>query len=391
MGKLSPSLRPGDDAVSLHTQSDRYLDDDAPELVDDDLPPLYEEAAASSSSSAPLLPAAPAQAHPAAYVANLAFHQRDANTGSEFCIDRRLDNDPKFLARQVEAWAETPPRPFVRMVGTHRETVDNKGKKERKSVVDFDIWVELTPYLYSDATHHAAWKELRAVENSDKVRRGTVLRKRAPGAKQSLEVGLPDKPTLEEWYHRYCASHTGLKCFAVQRRMVGFDEARLKEKLQNMIRATNYRGSLDITFPVKDGVIQVYNDCKTNQWRLTTWVFWLCIFTLMFLFTWPYLFFRTKRFEVVFVDWHFSRLGDNDRREFVSISEDQLYNMWGRAINRAVLSKRQGTLDQTDLQAAEGADPTFANPIVDGAVSFVRAGISAMNEVNRQLGWGYDT
>ena len=65
--------------------------------------------------------------------------------------------------------------------------------------------------------------------------------------------------------------------------------------------------------------------------------------------------------------------------------------MWGRAINRAVLEKRQGTLDQQDLIAADSPAPVFGVAVVDGAMSFVRAGVGAMNEVNRQLGWGYDS
>jgi len=65
--------------------------------------------------------------------------------------------------------------------------------------------------------------------------------------------------------------------------------------------------------------------------------------------------------------------------------------LWGRALSRAVLERRQDTLDQQDLIAAEGAPQTFGNVAVDGAASFIMAGVSAMNEVNRQLGWGYDS
>jgi hypothetical protein len=174
------------------------------------------------------------------------------------------------------------------------------------------------------------------------------------------------------------------------RRVVGFDEEKVRQKLESLVRNTNYHGHLNITFPVKDQYVHVFNEAKINRWRLTTWIYWLCIFTLMFVFTWPYLFFRTKRFEVVSVDWSFSQLGQDGRKKYVSISEDQWYNLWGRAIHRAVLEKRQSTLDQQDLIAAEGAAPVFGNAVVDGAMGVFRAGVSAMNEVNRQLGWGGD-
>ncbi len=392
MGKPSkptPFPREGDDSHSLHTQpGDRFLDDDAPELQVDDLPPLYDEG---TSSAEPLLGVPVSQPGLTPTFPGMVPLYRRAENGWETYLDRRLDNDPKVLEKHVNFWAQTPPRPFVRLHGTHTQVVDDNGKKERRTVTDFDDQVELTPYLFSDATNRLSLRELRTVDNGEEVYRGTVFRRRAPGSRQSIEVGNYDKPTLAEWCHRYCASHAGLKSFTLTRRMVGFDEERVQQRLDALVRATNYRGHLSITFPVRDEAVTVFNDCKTNVWRTTTWIWWVCVLTLMFIFTWPYLFFRTKKFEVVYADWAFSVAGENGQRRFVSISEDQWYNMWGRAIHRAVLEKRQCTLDQQDLINAEGAPPVFNNAVVDGAVGFLRAGVSAMNEVNRQLGWGYDS
>lgn len=381
MGRASSPLpRPGDDALSLHTQpGDRLLDDDAPELDDEDLPPLYDEVA--SSSTFLLQPSSAATIPP---------YKKDENTGVEYFLDRRLDTDPKFLEDHIHSWTQSPPRPYVRICGTHQQTTNQGGKKEKKEVTDFDIRVELTPYLYSDATNRVCWRELRTVENEEKARRGTILRSRAAGSTQQIQLGA-HKPTLPEWCHRYCADHTGLKRFTLKRKVVGLDQEKLGQKLMALVRSTNYQGHVRITFPTRDEAVEVYNECKTNEWRLTNWIFWLCVLTATFIFTWPYLFFRTKRFEVVVAEWQFSKAGPNGRREYVSISEDQVYNMWGRAINRAVLERRQTTLDQQDLLAAEGVEPSLGNAAADTAVAIVRAGVSAMNQVNRQLGWGYDT
>jgi len=393
MGKPTDPLRPSDDALSLHSTSGAQpsdpFDNDAPELQIDDLPPLYEDAVAGDDgdgSSAPLLLNAPPMFAPYHPIPPISTDQY----GNEFFIDERFDKDPKCLEEHVYQWANKPPRPFVRLHGTHSQQVDNNGKKERKTVTDFDVQVDLTPYIYANPNNIEAVREIRTPENSDKVRRGTVLAKRAPGATQSIEVGLPAKPTLKEWCHRYHASHAGLKGFLVTRRMVGFDEAEVKRSLEILVRNTKYRGHLSITFPVKDQHTQVYNDAKTNRWRITSWIFWLCVFTLTFLFVWPYLFFRTKRFEVVSVDWAFSKPTPDGRKKYATISEEQWYNLWGRAIYRAVLEKRQCTLDQQDLVASEGAAPQFGNAVVDSAMDFFRAGVSAINEVNRHLGWGED-
>ena len=66
--------------------------------------------------------------------------------------------------------------------------------------------------------------------------------------------------------------------------------------------------------------------------------------------------------------------------------------MWARAICKAVLERRQTVLDQADLQRAEQSDPPLntGHAGVDEAAMIFRAGISAMNEVNRHLGWGGD-
>lgn len=395
MGKpTSPMPRPPGDAMSLHTQpGDRFLDDDAPELQVDDLPPLYDDAIdPSNSSSAPLLGAP--EAYPPAL--NAAIYQQIApqstDNNTEWYMDTRLDNDAKLLAQYVESWALTPPRPFVRVYGSHSQQVEDRdGKKERRAITDFDVQVELTPYLYSDATNRMSFRELRTVDNFEKARRGTVFACRAPGARASLEVGLPEKPTLMEWCHRYCASHAGLKQFTLRRRMVGFDEAKVREKLTALVRGTHYHGSLQITFPTQNEEVSVYNECKFNLWRAKTWLRWVCYLTFMWVFIWPYLLLRTKKFEVVVAEWPFSVPAEGGRKKYASISEDQWYNMWGRAINRAVLEKRQTILDQQDLLASQGAEPVFSSAMGDGAMGLLRAGVSAMNEVNRQLGWGYDS
>ncbi len=404
MAKLppsSPGLRPAPDAVSLHSRSGHeaaFLDDDAPELHVDDLPPLYSDTPeAGASSSAPLLPGAamPWRPEDAAAGAAISWRFEDANTGARYYVDGRLDADPKLLQSQIEGWATAPPRPHVQVKGTHQETVDRKGKKERTTATDFDVQVDLTPYLYSDATNRVSWRELRTVDNGDSTRRGTVFRCRAPGSAQGIEVGISDaKPTLREWCHLYCASHAGLKALSLRRRVVGLDEDKVRRQIESLVRGTRYRGRLSVTFPVRDELVEVYNDCRTNRWRLTTWIQWLCMLTLLFVFTWPYLFFRTKRFDVVVVDWPFSRpKQDGAGREYVSLSEDQWYNLWGRALAKAILAKKQATLDQQDLLEAEGAEPTFAtgSASVDSALSFVRAGMNAMNEVNRMAGWGGDS
>ncbi|KAH7368832.1 hypothetical protein B0T11DRAFT_277715 [Plectosphaerella cucumerina] len=395
----SPSVRLGEgsDAFSLHSTAaagDRFYDEDPAELQADDLPPLYTDDPDGAISAANPLAPAPGSFTNDGLVAPFR-HEVD---GREYFIDRRLDTDPSFLQRHIEALAISPPRPFVHLRGTHSETVRRDGKTEKKTHVDFDVKLELTPFLYSNVTTRESWREVRTADPFAKVRRGTVFPTRAPGfggaSGGAIEAG---KPALEEWCHRYCASHAGLKSFMLRREVVGFNEELVRQKLENLVRATNYRGRVAVTFPVLDETVEVYNDARTNRWRLLPWVRWLFVFTLLFVFSWPWLFFRTARFEVVEAEWAFSRFVEGAgaaRREYVSVSEEHWYNMWARAIRRAVLERRQGTLDQGDLLAAEGAQGQAFDAQQQqqgGAMGgFVRAGVTAMNAVNQHFGWGGD-
>ncbi|KAI1802662.1 hypothetical protein F4811DRAFT_387996 [Daldinia bambusicola] len=399
MGK--PDQKKADDAVSLRTnpgESSRatYSDDDVlniPQVVIDDLPPNYSE-------SESLLPPPDVETATAAsgllvgrkpFVADAETFE-DSETGTQYWMAKSLE-DPENLEKHIRSLAAIPPRPYVRLVGTHTETTrDSKGKTENKKITDFDVSVEMTPYLYSDVQYQRSWNNLRTVENGEEARRGTILKKRAPGSNQSIEIGGTPEPTLQEWCHRYSASHAGLKVFTLQRRIIGFDEEAVKAKLRELVYSTNYRGHLHVQFLAKDALIECYNESWVNKWRLTKWIRMLFMVTLLFIFTWPYLWLRTKRWEVAIADWHFSRILDDGTKEYVSVTEDQWFNMWGRAIHKAVLRKRQGLLDQNDLARAHEPEPAFdsGNGAVNGAVNLFRAGISAMDEVNRQLGWGGD-
>ncbi|KXJ93390.1 hypothetical protein Micbo1qcDRAFT_161415 [Microdochium bolleyi] len=407
--------RDASDALSLHTNPesgssldpfhDGDVDDDALDLPPtDDLPPSYTDsysdaAAPDDISSTTAAAASHVPGVGGQYMTNYHLFNVDARTGASFYIGAPFE-DPVVLERHITELAKIPPQPYITMTGTHTETVrDSKGKTERRTITDFDVSVELTPFLYADPQHRRSWMTLRTAENGEKTRRGTILRKRAPGVKYDFEVGGAAEPSLREWCHRYAASSAGLKCFALRRRMVGFDELYVRSQLEGLIRAgTSYRGRLDIRVVTKGELVEVYNEARTNRWRLTSWVQWLFTLTLLFIFSWPYLFFRTKRWEVAVAEWPFSRIneeagageGDSGSREFVSISEQQWYNMWARAIQRAVLARRQGTLNQQDLAEAEQQAPAFSsgNQTVDG---LFRAGLGAMNEVNRHLGWGADS
>ncbi|WKT48545.1 hypothetical protein QSH57_013475 [Fusarium oxysporum f. sp. vasinfectum] len=93
-----------------------------------------------------------------------------------YYLDKRLDTDPEFLEQHISELAKEPPRPYVRIQGL--------GRKSSKDGIDFDIHIELTPLLYQEMATRRSWRRIRAVNNFDKVRRGTATMTRAPGIRR---------------------------------------------------------------------------------------------------------------------------------------------------------------------------------------------------------------
>ncbi|KAI9149559.1 ATP-dependent bile acid permease [Paramyrothecium foliicola] len=370
-------------SISLHNTNppiQRYFDDDPAELQADDLPPLY-----SDHEERPAGPINPLM--PEGMPHDMQYLVKDQKTGSEYYINSRLESDPKFLEQHLRALARLPPRPTVHLRGTHHETVKNGDRSERREMVDFDVTIDLTYLLLKDIFNDPAWHDIRTVGNLEKVRRGTIFATRAPGFGGSgePETGVPG---VEEWCHRFCASHAGLKNFVFERRVLGWDWDALRARLEELVRATNYRGHLRVEFPLRNATSEVYNDCRTNRWRLKVWVQWLFMFTLLFLVAWPWLLLRTRRWETVYADWHLSRTDERGDHRYASVSEHQWYNMWARAIQRAVLSRRQGALTQAELAEGGGDEPPRSNSALAG---WVQAGVEAMGVVDRSFGWGMDS
>uniref|UniRef100_A0A0B7JYU8 Uncharacterized protein n=1 Tax=Bionectria ochroleuca TaxID=29856 RepID=A0A0B7JYU8_BIOOC len=317
-------------SINLHSHggpslnsTERYFDDDPTELHADDLPPLYSDL--EQGPSEPINPLIP----PGTNALKVRPFLQDKNKGIEYYLDHRLDTNPEFLAEHLAHLAVIPPRPHVHIRGVHSEQVrKSDGKSERREIVDFNLQIELTHLL----------------------------------------------------------SRAGLKNFSFERQIEGWDFELLRGKLETLLRSTNYRGRLAVEFPVLNARVEIYNDCLTNRWRLTKWIEMIFVFTLMFVFTWPWLLLRTARWETVNARWHLSAVDAVGRKRYSTLSEEQWYNMWARPIQKAALERRQGTLDQGDLNRAGLApDPQ------GGFASAVQAGVDAMGVVNRSFGWGGDS
>lgn len=174
------------------------------------------------------------------------------------------------------------------------------------------------------------------------------------------------------------------------------DKKFLEENLNSLIRNTNYRGHLSITFPIDNPGVEVYSYHWVNRARHNTFAILLSIITATIIFIWPIITLMTKRYDVVKVIWHFSMddsLHTPGRRVFATMSEAQWFNRWSGAIENNALRKRQGLLTEEDLTTTDAPPQQPAssgNSYLDAAATLVGAGVQAYQQVNRQLGWGYD-
>lgn len=406
MGKAAPppEYRDDPDAVSLHTTPDDYTYDDAPELNE---PPSYADSEAGAAPR-PILQHVPPPTTRTDHNSPAFRNGKPQVCDTTTYMDPRYDTDPVFLENALRSFANSAPVPLIYIMGTHKETTKRGDKKETHDVTDFRIVLNISSYLHPNfAATDASSMNLVTALNGEKTHRGTILKKRAPGVKQDIEVGT-QAPTLTEWCHRFCASTSALRIFRLKRAVTGFDQTYMTNRLEGLIRSTNYRGHINITFPIEDENVDIYTSHKVNSWRNTKWICWMFYLTFFWIITWPILFFSTKRYSVVRAEWPFS-VNVNGRKIYTTVSEEQYFDRWCVAIKRLALDRYQGEASEEMMRgvADRPADPPMPGTIstghagVDNAVGLLSQGFQVARALSNgsgrgltqaaQGGWGYDT
>lgn len=198
--------------------------------------------------------------------------------------------------------------------------------------------------------------------------------------------------------------------FRLSRTVTGLDEKLFRSRLVGLIRSTNYKGHLDIEFPVADRAVDIFSSNRLNTWRLKTWIRWLFYLTLLWIFSWPVLFFTTKRYHVVRAEWPFSQVDADGQKRYTTVSEEQWISRYGPAVKQLCLDRYEGLAGDSYLnQVLERGESRQSNePQIDGraamsaaAAAFQGGRFNAASSVsslmrfaggsNDQVGWGFDT
>lgn len=382
----------------MHTTPDDYEYADEPEPVDE-LPSYGDsEAAAASSSSAAPRDDGRARSVAAIEPYQVLYYPGRNNNHSEITI--RMDQGLTYNSNALQEYLTNylraaPPRPLVRLHGWHYETVRRKDKKEQERVTDFDIRMSFQPYLSPPFTQEL-WNETVARDERSTYR-GGWRKTTAAAHKPGITLG-DDEPqrTLMDWCEEYCASPAKLKVFRVNREVIMHTYI-IKQKLENLVRSTQYRGHVDITFPIEGKTVDIYTPHTINKWR-TSWIRYIFYFTFLWIITWPILFFMTKWWDVYTVTWFFSNPFSGLP---ATISEEEWFEKHKALVRELVMNKYTGESDcvpsSDDAPAREQQRqmPQTGNANVDSAIGFIQSGVNVWNAVSSgrdpsDQSWGYD-
>ncbi|KAL8667707.1 MAG: hypothetical protein Q9202_000562 [Teloschistes flavicans] len=299
--------------------------------------------------------------------------------------------DAAFLGQMVHDQAKYPPTFTARMVGTHAETRRTKEKEEKVTVTDFDVRLDMTHLLVPSAMTPPNLLRNGYETPSPGVKAYRGYRTKTASATESAE-------DADSYMNSYISSPFPVRSFTLNRHIINHDSASLETLLTSLIGSTNYRGHLNVSFPITHNRVTVYSPCWQNDCRDKTWLRWFFYLTFLWIFSWPYLWFVTRRWEVMTAVFPYSSAPDGRGREFVVKSEHAFFQEWKTSIRRAVVGKRQGWIDEEYRIATEeaGSDalarqPSTGNATADGALGFLRQAVNVGRDVAMAGGWGADS
>lgn len=206
---------------------------------------------------------------------------------------------------------------------------------------------------------------------------------------------------LRYWCEKFVTDPATVKSFALRRTILHHDSKKLEQLLRSLVSSLNYRGHVAVEFPVTGKTVRVYSPGRINSLRTITWLRWVFYLTFLWIFTWPYLFFITRRYEVVEAVFPYSTDPASGMRIAAVMSEVVFFEFWKSALKRGVLSRFQGCMDEeyrlSTMMEGEGRGdgvggvPSTGNAFADGALGLLAGGLQLRRDVEESRGWGFDS
>ncbi|KAJ0165637.1 hypothetical protein CTA2_10536 [Colletotrichum tanaceti] len=208
------------------------------------------------------------------------------------------------LVSFVRMQASVPPKPLIHVRGNRGRTVDFDFKMNLMSLVVPDDMSRRMDYI-------------RCVAPGELAFRG--------GAKPDVLPEVGDRE-LEEWCRRFIEDPAPVKSFALGRVVANMDALYIEGQIRSLIASTQYKGQINISFPVTHANVKIKSAEKPSKLYLGM----------------KNLFSSKHKYEVVQSVWPFAsaRNGEDGRRCMVQ-SEEVWWREWRDSIKYAVAQKRQ--------------------------------------------------
>ncbi|KAF2840366.1 hypothetical protein M501DRAFT_1015422 [Patellaria atrata CBS 101060] len=239
-----------------------------------------------------------------------------------------LSSDPRVLERMIKEQAALPPKPLIRIRGSHTDF-------GAKQVVDFDLRLNMIRYF------------IPARENWNYIK-----------LKTQAKTGKSSGEQLADWCKRYCKDNNTIKSFALNREVINWNTDYIEGRIRSLLASVSYRGHVDITFPVTHSQVIVHSAPKMNR------LFNSLLSAVV----------DNKKYEVIRAYWPYATLApdaagstqSNAPRKCAVQSEETWWRDWQGAIRYAVLLKRRGWVTLEDqMEFAMGPQPVLNEKIRD--------------------------
>jgi hypothetical protein len=235
-----------------------------------------------------------------------------------------LSQDPVTLEKFIREQASLPPKPHVRITGTHTKKARGCGDDEDVVVTDFDVKLNLLPYIVREEGDR--WNYVKLVDDNEEAFRGGNAKTTGQGGEG-----------LKDWVERFCEDSAKFKSFTLERVVHNWDTDYLDGQIRALIAAINYQGHLSITFPISRSRVTVNAPLEVSSVR----------------FTWPYTWWTSrtvlqpKKYEVVKSVWPYAKTAAQPR-EYAVQGEESWWSDWKFPIRHAILSKSTGWVSVED-------------------------------------------
>ncbi|PQE05485.1 ABC transporter protein [Rutstroemia sp. NJR-2017a BBW] len=393
-----------DDAAST---SSAVLLDDIDGFPEEELPAYTDEPVASVTSMSPLCSD---RLWPARHVSptELPWSKHDASY-SEFSSNMpNASTDADVLQYHIASQARYPPGYYVEIRGTHNETKRQGNKETKDRVTDFYIRISIQYLIARKLGDGQLW----CLPNNVRGYRGGRIPTLEPTVATEEEMTDVENPVdqLKLWCEAYVQNPGSVKSFTMKRQVIHHNTARLEKYIRSAISETRYRGHVSVKFATTHDRVIFYSPGKINDWRLNNYIRWFFYLTFLWVISWPVLFFLTRKYEVVTVNFPYAdKLEDTaEERRFTRMSELDWYNLWSSSIKRAALARMKcedRSLDEAYRQATADADarglaasaspaplPNTGNSFADAALGVLGQGLRVAEawSGNPNGEWGFD-